>query len=178
MELPLWYMECWLYIGWVVHGENSFPVVACFFRFQLCHLYLGLLDIVGTGWGFVSNTREFGAPCNDGTCSGSPSPAYVEESWVSDHAMLLSLVFVFKINYKRIKRCPLFRWCYRSRHAEKYVRKCRLDWPEGAASRESIKAVQKLPRLQVCFPPLLYQVIFLRVGKMVMFPTCLLICLP
>ena len=38
-----------------------------------------------------------------------------------------------------------------SRHAEKYVRKCRLDWPEGATSRESIKAVQKLPRLQVCF---------------------------
>nr|GEW39219.1 serine/threonine-protein kinase AFC2 isoform X1 [Tanacetum cinerariifolium] len=34
------------------------------------------------------------------------------------------------------------------RHAEKYVRKGRLDWPEGAASRESIKAVLKLPRLQ------------------------------
>ncbi|CAN6585451.1 unnamed protein product [Malus baccata var. baccata] len=36
------------------------------------------------------------------------------------------------------------------RHAEKYVRRGRLDWPEGAASRESIRAVQKLPRLQVC----------------------------
>ncbi|CAN6585450.1 unnamed protein product [Malus baccata var. baccata] len=34
------------------------------------------------------------------------------------------------------------------RHAEKYVRRGRLDWPEGAASRESIRAVQKLPRLQ------------------------------
>ncbi|KAG5046189.1 hypothetical protein AAZX31_06G168000 [Glycine max] len=34
------------------------------------------------------------------------------------------------------------------RHAEKYVRRGRLDWPEGAASRESIKAVMKLPRLQ------------------------------
>ncbi|KAK2974658.1 hypothetical protein RJ640_030266 [Escallonia rubra] len=34
------------------------------------------------------------------------------------------------------------------RHAEKYVRKGRLDWPEGATSRESIKAVLKLPRLQ------------------------------
>ncbi|XVF43877.1 hypothetical protein PTKIN_Ptkin02bG0076000 [Pterospermum kingtungense] len=33
-------------------------------------------------------------------------------------------------------------------HAEKYVRKGRLDWPEGATSRESIKAVMKLPRLQ------------------------------
>ena len=37
-----------------------------------------------------------------------------------------------------------------SRNAEKYVRRGRLDWPEGATSRESIKAVMKLPRLQVC----------------------------
>lgn len=36
------------------------------------------------------------------------------------------------------------------RHAEKYVKRGRLDWPEGAASRDSIKAVLKLPRLQVC----------------------------
>ncbi|CDP13250.1 unnamed protein product [Coffea canephora] len=34
------------------------------------------------------------------------------------------------------------------RHAEKFVRRGRLDWPEGATSRESIKAVMKLPRLQ------------------------------
>jgi len=33
------------------------------------------------------------------------------------------------------------------RRAEKYVRHGRLDWPEGATSRESIKAVQKLPHL-------------------------------
>ncbi|RZC61583.1 hypothetical protein C5167_023348 [Papaver somniferum] len=32
-------------------------------------------------------------------------------------------------------------------HAEKYIRKGRLNWPEGATSRESIKAVSKLPRL-------------------------------
>ncbi|KAK4766619.1 hypothetical protein SAY87_008261 [Trapa incisa] len=34
------------------------------------------------------------------------------------------------------------------RHAEKYVRRGWLDWPEGASSRESIKAVDKLLRLQ------------------------------
>ncbi|RWW39397.1 hypothetical protein BHE74_00055283 [Ensete ventricosum] len=34
------------------------------------------------------------------------------------------------------------------RHAEKYIRRGRLNWPEGATSRESIKAVQRLPRLQ------------------------------
>ncbi|KAL9266269.1 Serine/threonine-protein kinase AFC2-like protein [Drosera capensis] len=31
---------------------------------------------------------------------------------------------------------------------EKYLRRGRLDWPEGANSRESIRAVMKLPRLQ------------------------------
>lgn len=35
-----------------------------------------------------------------------------------------------------------------SRHADKYVRRGRLDWPDGATSRDSIKAVLKLPRLQ------------------------------
>ncbi|XP_020597948.1 serine/threonine-protein kinase AFC1-like isoform X3 [Phalaenopsis equestris] len=35
------------------------------------------------------------------------------------------------------------------RHAEKYFkRNLRLDWPEGATSRESMRAVGKLPRLQ------------------------------
>ncbi|KAG0542840.1 hypothetical protein BDA96_02G138500 [Sorghum bicolor] len=33
-------------------------------------------------------------------------------------------------------------------HAEKYVRRGRLNWPEGAATKESIRAVLKLPRLQ------------------------------
>ncbi|XP_070043943.1 serine/threonine-protein kinase AFC2 isoform X3 [Nicotiana tomentosiformis] len=32
--------------------------------------------------------------------------------------------------------------------ADKYVRRGRLDWPEGASSRDSIKAVLKLARLQ------------------------------
>ncbi|XP_078433636.1 LAMMER-type protein kinase AFC2 isoform X2 [Wolffia australiana] len=34
------------------------------------------------------------------------------------------------------------------RHADKYLRRGRVDWPEGASSRESIRAVQRLPRLQ------------------------------
>nr|QGP73796.1 Tubby-like F-box protein 3 [Sedum alfredii] len=33
------------------------------------------------------------------------------------------------------------------RHAEKYIRRGKLDWPEGAASRDSIKSVSKLNRL-------------------------------
>lgn len=44
-----------------------------------------------------------------------------------------------------------------SRRAEKYFRRgSRLDWPEGAISRESMRAVWKLPRLQVL---LLYSVL-------------------
>ncbi|GJZ41015.1 hypothetical protein Tco_0587901 [Tanacetum coccineum] len=42
-----------------------------------------------------------------------------------------------------------FWWSFAHRHAEKYVRKGRLDWPEGATSRESIKVVLKLPSLHV-----------------------------
>jgi dual-specificity kinase len=34
------------------------------------------------------------------------------------------------------------------RQAEKYVRRGRLNWPEGCMSRESMKAVSKLPCLQ------------------------------
>ncbi|CAL9109882.1 unnamed protein product [Musa acuminata var. zebrina] len=35
-----------------------------------------------------------------------------------------------------------------ARDAERYVRRGHLNWPEGATSRESMKAVLKLPRLQ------------------------------
>lgn len=39
-----------------------------------------------------------------------------------------------------------------SRGAEKYFRRgSRLNWPEGAVSRESIRAVKKLDRLKVIF---------------------------
>lgn len=33
------------------------------------------------------------------------------------------------------------------RHAEKYIRRGKLDWPAGAASRDSVKSVSKLHRL-------------------------------
>ncbi|GJZ19716.1 serine/threonine-protein kinase AFC3 isoform X1, partial [Tanacetum coccineum] len=35
-----------------------------------------------------------------------------------------------------------------NRGAEKYFRRSRLNWPEGAVSRESIRAVRKLDRLK------------------------------
>jgi dual-specificity kinase len=42
--------------------------------------------------------------------------------------------------------CSLILVC--SRHSERYIRKGRLNWPEGCTSRESMKAVMKLPKLQ------------------------------
>jgi dual-specificity kinase len=67
-------------------------------------------------------------------------------------SMLLSLIHFSVISSQACEDylviCAyLFLMC--SRHAEKYVRKGRLNWPEGCASRESMKAVMKLPRLQV-----------------------------
>lgn len=45
-----------------------------------------------------------------------------------------------------------------SRRAEKYFKRgARLDWPEGAASRESLRAVWKLPRLPVITRNLLFE---------------------
>ncbi|KAB2604614.1 serine/threonine-protein kinase AFC2-like [Pyrus ussuriensis x Pyrus communis] len=49
--------------------------------------------------------------------------------------------------YSSLSPLPLLHSWF-SRHTEKYVRRGRLDWPEGATPRESIKAVLKLHRLQ------------------------------
>lgn len=62
-----------------------------------------------------------------------------------------------------------------SRHAEKYVRRGRLDWPEGATSRESIKSVMKLPRLQVC--KMIYFPRITSLGNDVQEKRCIWFCL-
>lgn len=154
MELPLWYLECWLYLGGIVHGMISSKLLFCLMAkltlLVCCSPNLCNFLILFTGWGSVSNTWEFGTPCYDGTSSWPHASAHVKESRVSDLEMLFfwgpPIWF-----WKSMK----IEWCFSygiifSRHADKYVRRGRLDWPEGAASRESIKAVQKLPRLQVC----------------------------
>ena len=49
-----------------------------------------------------------------------------------------------------------------SKGAEKYFRRgLRLNWPEGAVSRESIRAVNKLDRLKVTFPRFFYFLFFI-----------------
>ncbi|GKC56705.1 tRNA modification GTPase MnmE, partial [Tanacetum coccineum] len=71
-------------------------------------------------------------------------PLHVEESKVIFLSSLSVWIHIIGIVLQLIYILLLY-----SRHAEKYVRKGRLNWPEDAASRESIKAVLKLPRLQV-----------------------------
>lgn len=78
-----------------------------------------------------------------------PQEMLKKVEWViSGH--LFSLLYYF-LRIRRQNADVYFLWfCVYSRHAEKYVRRGRLDWPEGATSRDSIKAVQKLARLPVC----------------------------
>lgn len=144
LELSLWYMECGMYIGWIMHGmfgsfENLCQAHSSIFRSS--DLWASI-----AGWSFVSDSWEFRAPCHDGEGTWSITTAYVEESWVSDLPWELTFSWLIFKHNKIIDSTLL---CMFSRHADKYVRRGRLDWPEGAASRESIKAVMKLPRLQV-----------------------------
>ncbi|CAA0817537.1 transducin family protein / WD-40 repeat family protein [Striga hermonthica] len=48
------------------------------------------------------------------------------------------------LGHERVRRIP----CRRRRRAEKYLRRGGLDWPDGGSSRESMRAVWKLPRPQ------------------------------
>jgi dual-specificity kinase len=58
--------------------------------------------------------------------------------------------------------CP---WSSCSRRAEKYFKRAaRLDWPDGATSRESMRAVWKLPRLPVISQNLQLQNCLYKIG--------------
>lgn len=102
------------------------------------------------GWSIVSNTRELGAFGNDGEGFGTSSRAYGSKSRVSDFGFRSwqsrCLVKLISLTDKFLAYCDIF--C--SRGAEKYFRRgSRLNWPEGAISRESIRAVNKMDRLKV-----------------------------
>lgn len=66
--------------------------------------------------------------------------------------LLLHLVYYFGLVYIELFICIIYRLsgiC--SPSASKYFRQgMRLNWPEGAVSRESMRAVRKLGRLKVC----------------------------
>ncbi|KAK9277354.1 hypothetical protein L1049_006896 [Liquidambar formosana] len=91
--------------------------------------------ILGLGWSFPCDIWSVGCILVE-LCSG--------EALFQTHENLEHLAMMERV----LGPLPQHMLKNADRHAEKYVRRGRLDWPEGATSRESIKAVLKLPRLQ------------------------------
>ncbi|XP_002530054.2 serine/threonine-protein kinase AFC2 isoform X3 [Ricinus communis] len=91
--------------------------------------------ILGLGWSYPCDMWSVGCILVE-LCSG--------EALFQTHENLEHLAMMERV----LGPLPQHMLRRADRHAEKYVRKGRLDWPDAATSRESIKAVMKLPRLQ------------------------------
>ncbi|CAI0547519.1 unnamed protein product [Linum tenue] len=95
-----------------------------------------LLDCVAClGWSYPCDVWSIGCILVE-LCTG--------EALFQTHENLEHLAMMERV----LGPLPLHMLKRADRHAEKYVRRGKLDWPEGAASRESVRAVMKLPRLQ------------------------------
>ncbi|XP_061346981.1 serine/threonine-protein kinase AFC2-like isoform X2 [Gastrolobium bilobum] len=90
--------------------------------------------ILGLGWNFPCDIWSVGCILVE-LCSGE---ALFQTHENLEHLAMMERV-LGPIPQHMLKRAD--------RQAQKYVRRGRLNWPEGAVSRESIKAVLKLPRL-------------------------------
>ncbi|GAU34260.1 hypothetical protein TSUD_365580 [Trifolium subterraneum] len=90
--------------------------------------------ILGLGWNFPCDIWSIGCILVE-LCSGE---ALFQTHENLEHLAMMERV-LGPIPPHMLKRVD--------RAAEKYIRRGRLNWPEGAVSRESIKAVLKLPRL-------------------------------
>lgn len=110
-------------------------------------IYLLLHNLV-TGGGTFPDSWKLGTSCNDGKGVRAVASKYDCSSGVG-----LSLsVYKYIHTHTHIYTLCNHTWYLfvYSRRSEKYFRRgSRLDWPEGATSRESMRAVWKLPRLQV-----------------------------
>ncbi|KAK6920614.1 Protein kinase domain [Dillenia turbinata] len=91
--------------------------------------------ILGLGWSYPCDIWSVGCILVE-LCSGE---ALFQTHENLEHLAMMERV-LGPLPHHMLKRVD--------RHAEKYVRRGKLDWPESAPSRESIKAVLKLPRLQ------------------------------
>ncbi|KAJ3703276.1 hypothetical protein LUZ61_006981 [Rhynchospora tenuis] len=92
--------------------------------------------ILGLGWNYPCDMWSIGCILVE-LCSG--------EALFQTHENLEHLAMMEKV----LGPLPKHMVVRADRKAEKYFRRgLRLDWPEGAASRESMRAVLKLPRLQ------------------------------
>ncbi|XP_072954304.1 serine/threonine-protein kinase AFC1-like isoform X2 [Typha angustifolia] len=93
--------------------------------------------ILGLGWNYPCDLWSVGCILVE-LCSG--------EALFQTHENLEHLAMMEKV----LGPLPQHMVIKADRRAEKYFRRggLRLDWPEGASSRESMRAVWKLPRLQ------------------------------
>ncbi|KAI3865766.1 hypothetical protein MKX03_025512 [Papaver bracteatum] len=94
--------------------------------------------ILGLGWNYPCDLWSVGCILVE-LCSG--------EALFQTHENLEHLAMMERV----LGPLPPHMMVRADRRAEKYFRRgarCRLDWPEGANSRESMRAVWKLPRLQ------------------------------
>ncbi|XP_043701618.1 serine/threonine-protein kinase AFC1-like [Telopea speciosissima] len=92
--------------------------------------------ILGLGWNYPCDLWSVGCILLE-LCSG--------EALFQTHENLEHLAMMERV----LGPLPHHMVIRADRRAEKYFRRgARLDWPEGAASKESMRAVWKLPRLQ------------------------------
>lgn len=92
--------------------------------------------ILGLGWNYPCDMWSIGCILVE-LCSG--------EALFQTHENLEHLAMMERV----LGPLPQHMILRADRRAEKYFRRgARLDWPEGAPSRESMRAVYKLPRLQ------------------------------
>ncbi|XAR50252.1 Dual-specificity kinase [Bertholletia excelsa] len=91
--------------------------------------------ILGLGWNFACDIWSVGCILVE-LCTG--------EALFQTHENLEHLAMMERV----LGPLPQHMLKRVDRSADKYVRRGRLGWPEGATSRESVRAVQKLSRLQ------------------------------
>ncbi|PON64289.1 GPCR kinase [Parasponia andersonii] len=91
--------------------------------------------ILGLGWSFPCDLWSVGCILVE-LCSG--------EALFQTHENLEHLAMMERV----LGPLPQHMLKRADHYVDKYVKRGRLDWPEGAASCESIEAVLKLPRLQ------------------------------
>lgn len=91
--------------------------------------------ILGLGWSYPCDIWSVGCILVE-LCSGE---ALFQTHENLEHLAMMEMV-LGALPQHMLKKAD--------RHADKYIRKGRLDWPEGATSGGSVEAVLKLPRLQ------------------------------
>ncbi|KAK2657960.1 hypothetical protein Ddye_011012 [Dipteronia dyeriana] len=115
-----------------VHGTNT-NVLAVLY---VSSYHISKTFSVGLGWNYPCDLWSAGCILVE-LCSG--------EALFQTHENLEHLAMMEKV----LGPLPQHMAIRADRRAEKYFRRgARLDWPDGATSRDSMKAVWKLPRLQ------------------------------